>query len=322
MEHAIQNFPEQFNFQPVVVGNVHMSEIKRVVVCGMGGSHQAADLLAIRYPERLITTHSDYGLPYIPSEDEVHTLIIASSYSGNTEEALDAYDEAKRRGLPLAAIAVGGELIRRAAEDGVPHVVLPNVGIQPRAGLGYSLRGLLALLGDEAGLAETAELARTLDVVAARTEGETLAATMQGRVPVIYASNTNRAVANIWKIKFNENAKIPAFMNVLPELNHNEMTGFDVAPAVASLKEPFHVVFLSDDTDRPKIRRRLEVCKSLYDERGVKTSIVPITGATFWHRIFSSLLIADWASWRYGTDSGAETEQVPMVETFKKQIDS
>lgn len=322
MEHALQNFPEQFNFQPVVVGSVNMSQIKRIVVCGMGGSHLAADVLSACYPERHIIIHSDYGLPFIREDEEADTLIIASSYSGNTEEVLDAYELAKRRGLLLAAVAVGGELIRRATADGVAHVVLPDVGIQPRIGLGYNLRGLLVLLGDEAGLAETATLATILDVAAAQKQGEALAKIIRGKVPLIYASNTNRAIANIWKIKFNENAKIPAFMNVLPELNHNEMTGFDVAPAAVSLKEPFHVVFLSDSTDHPKIKRRMDVCKALYDERGVGTSVVPIVGETFWQRTFSNLLIADWTSWHYGTTIGAETEQVPMVETFKRLIES
>lgn len=320
METALNTFPEQFAYQPEVVGDVPLVGITQVVVCGMGGSHQAADLLAARYPERIITTHSDYGLPFIPDSAVLTTLVIASSYSGNTEETLDAYEVARQRGLPIAAIAVGGELIERAKRDGVPYVLLPTVGIQPRAGLGYSLRGLFALLGDEAGLAETAILARSLDVAAARAQGEALAANMRGRVPLVYASNKNRALAYIWKIKFNETGKIPAFMNVVPELNHNEMTGFDTPSAAASSRDIFHTVFITDDTDNAKTQKRMLVCKSLYDQRGIATSVVALIGESFWQRVFSCLLVADWAAWRYGTDIGADTEQVPMVEEFKKLI--
>jgi glucose/mannose-6-phosphate isomerase len=259
----------------------------------------------------------DYGLP---ARVETDTLVIASSYSGNTEETISAYEEARRQNLPLAALAVGGKLIAMAKRDGVPYVQMPNTGIQPRSALGFSLRALLALMGQEQLLAESARLEHSLDAEALQAGGEALAAKLAGRMPVIYASQRNYAVAYNWKIKFNETGKIPAFMNAVPELNHNEMTGFDVTDASRELSERFAFVLLKDEGDHSRVQKRMDILERLYQERGLMVEALPLTGASRIHAVFASLLLADWAAVATAAHYGLESEQVPMVEEFKKLI--
>ena len=139
-------------------------------------------------------------------------------------------------------------------------------------------------------------------------------------IPVVYASQKNSAVAYIWKVKFNEGAKTPAFYNVLPEANHNEMTGFDAKEKTRDLARKFHVILLRDSQDHPKIVRRMEILRDMYETRGVQTSTVPMEGKTALHRMFSSFLVADWAAYELALRNEVDPEQAPMVEEFKKLI--
>jgi len=138
MKDAVLAFPEQFTFAPTIQNADQMpTNYSRVIVAGMGGSHLAADLLAAYGTcEKEIFIHEDYGLPTFISHD---TLVIASSYSGNTEETVDAYREAKRLGVACAVMATGGALLQLAQEDDAPYIQIPNTGIQPRSALGFSL---------------------------------------------------------------------------------------------------------------------------------------------------------------------------------------
>ena len=317
-EESILNFPKQFGFNPRIENESQLQAKKKYLVAGMGGSHLAADLVQVVYPKCDIAVHSDYGLPEMPDIEE--RLVVAFSYSGNTEEVLGAYEEARQRGLALATISIGGELLKRARKDMMPYVVLPDTGIQPRAALGFSVLGLLKLMGWERELKELSMLASVLHPEALRQIGTSIAGTLAGKVPVVYASRANAPVAYNWKIKFNESAKIPAFYNLFPELNHNEMNGFDAIPATQELSRVFHFIFLRDEHDDPRILKRMNVLQSLYKERGLAVMVVSMEGATAWQRIFNSLLTADWAAYYLALHYGAEPEAVPMVEEFKKRI--
>lgn len=317
MENTLRDFPRQFEFEPVVENAEVLEPREKFVIAGMGGSCLAPDLLRAWRLELDIIAHRDYGLPAIDLNDR---LIIASSYSGNTEETLDAFATALDRRLPVVAIGVGGELLKLASANRVPFIRIPDTGIQPRSALGFNLVALMAFVGDDAGMAELRELRYSLDNGACAAHGADLAARLKGKVPLVYASERNRGIAHNWKIKFNETGKIPAFLNVFPELNHNEMTGFDRIPTTAPLSDRIHCLFLTDAEDDPRVQRRMEVCRDLYVARGLAVEVVPLEGASVWQRIFTSLLIADWTALRLAGAYGAESEQVPMVEEFKELI--
>lgn len=320
MRNAVLGFAEQFGFEPKIEqGPVPVRE--QVIVAGLGGSHLAADLLANLAPHKQIRVWSDYGLPVVEPSEIGQTLFIASSYSGNTEETIDAYYEAKKAGFACAIMAVGGKLIELAKQDGVAYVQLPNTGIQPRSALGFGMRALMALLSvDEVLVQEARGLQQRLQPSGLEKKGQELAAVLRAHVPIVYASTRNMSVAYNWKIKLNETGKVPAFYNIVPELNHNEMTGFDIADSTKALSQNFAFVFLKDSEDHPRNQRRMEVMAKLYRDRGLPVHEVVLEGQGRMERVFTSLLLADWTAIALAAHYGLESEQVPMVEEFKKTL--
>lgn len=320
MQDAILRFHTQFDYEPVVENARSLKTKKKYIVVGMGGSHLSADLLLAYRPEYPLVARRDYGLPRMSGADAKNSLVIVSSYSGNTEEALAAYREARKKGLALASIAVGGKLIALAKKDKTPYVQMPDTGIQPRSALGLSFLALLKLLGEEAMLKETKTLSSMLHSASLRRRGASLAKKMKDKVPVLYCSRANETIAWNWKIKFNETGKIPAFYNVFPELNHNEMTGFDVSDRSRHLSKPFYFLFFTDAADDPRIRKRMAVMEGMYKKRGLPVLVVPLTGKNFLEKAFASLVLADWTAVATADLYGLESEQVPMVEEFKRLI--
>ena len=150
--------------------------------------------------------------------------------------------------------------------------------------------------------------------------GKDLAKRIYGSVPIIYASMRNAAIARNWKIKFNETGKIPAFDNFVPEMNHNEMTGFDIKIKTAPLSRHFHFVFLKDGGDDRRVMKRLSVLERLLHERGFKVEVILLEGKNDLHKIFNALVFADWTAYHTAKLYGVDPEQVPMVEEFKKLI--
>lgn len=320
MQDAILGFADQFSYKPIVENAQALKKKKRFLVLGMGGSHLAADLALAYDPSLPLTVHSDYGLPAMSKTDLRDSLVIASSYSGNTEEVIDGLKQALKMKLDVAIVCVGGKLLKTAKTKKLAYVQLPDTGIQPRSALGFSLLATLKLMGKAGAMKDASALANTLDPKKFRAKGKALATQWKHLVPVFYSSNQNKAIAYNWKIKLNETGKIPAFYNVFPELNHNEMTGFDVKAKSKDLSKETVFVFLTDQSDHKKIQKRMEVCEKLYKERGLKTQSIKLSGKNKFEKIFTSLLIADWVAVYTAELYDLESEQVPMVEEFKKLI--
>lgn len=320
MEEAIKKLATQFNFVPVIENAAALRPATHFVLGGMGGSHLSADLLKIYDPRFNIHVHHDYGLPHLSDERFADAMFIASSYSGNTEEVLDFAEKALAKKYNLVVVGLGGHIIAWAKEHGVPYIQLPDTGIQPRSAVGFSIIALAKLMGGDAAVAELAHLGTKLSPLKLDVVGEKLAQELRGKVPIIYSSRTNIPIAYNWKIKFNETAKIPAFHNMFSELNHNEMTGFDIIPATKALSSNFHFIFLADANDNRKITLRMHVTKKMYEDRGLPVSVIEIAGDTPFEKIFNTLTIADWTAFHLSQFYGTEPDAVPMVEEFKKLI--
>lgn len=314
MEKAIQDFPKQFAWEPEVVNSDKLGKYSRYVLVGMGGSRLSGDLLNTSNPEIDLLVHSDYGLPEYINKD---TLVICSSYSGNTEEVISAFTEAQDKGVAVAVLAKGGKLIELAEKEGVPYIQFPDTGIQPRSATGFSFRALAKLIGREDILKETEALKDTLSI---EDNGKDIAEVLFNKIPVIYTSLSNKSLGYILKIKLNETGKIPAFYNVLPELNHNEMTGYDVIDSTKKLSENIHFVFIRDDKDNERIQKRMEVLEGLYKDRGFKVVSIDIKGKNAYERMFSTVLMSDWIALNLSNLYGTEANEVPMIEEFKKLI--
>ena len=319
MYEAIKNFNKQFLYEPEIKNQENFVKKSGLVVIGMGGSALAPLLLKTWKPELDIIIHRDYGLPEFLG-DFIDKLVILSSYSGNTEEVVDAFKKAKAENLNMAIISTGGKLLSLAKENNVPYIELPNTGIQPRLALGLSIKAFLKFIGEEDELKKTSALATTLNPSDYENDGKMLAQKIKNHIPVIYSSNNNSSIIYNWKIKLNETGKIPAFHNVFPELNHNEMTGFDIKDSTRELSSKFHFIILKDEKDNPEIFKRMAVLKKLLKDRNLQVEEIELTGKDTWHKIFSSLVLADWTAYYTALEYGLEPEQVPMVEEFKKLI--
>lgn len=316
---SIKGFPKQFTFEPKVENEGKLKKTDKFVVCGMGGSGLAAGLIKIYDPYLDLLIHKDYGLPRVPDYFLNEGLIILSSYSGNTEEVIDAYLKAGAMNLGRAVVAAGGKLLELAKKEGVPYVELPEAGIQPRMALGLSMRATLKLIGDEMALEESMKVSefKSEDY---EQEGKALAQKLEKKIPVIYASAVNFQLAYNWKIKLNESGKVPAFANAFPEVNHNEMTSFDLQGKTAPLSDHFSFIILKDSSDDPRMHKRMDAMAKIFSNLKLPVTILDLKGANVFQKTFSSLMLADWVAYHTAMLYGVEPEEVPMVEEFKRLI--
>ena len=332
MFDAVRAFPEHFregwtraaDFQPA-----HRAvELTQVVVVGMGGSAIGGDLVRTYCRDASpvpVSVVRDYTLPASVGEG---ALVIASSYSGGTEETLAAFDEAAARGAAIYAITSGGELRRRAERMGLPHVVIPG-GMQPRAALGYSL-GAVLRIADKLGLCSVpeAEFSEALDVMHARVaalsdpnanDALELARKLHGKIPVVYTGpGLMEAVGVRWRNQIQENAKQLAFGNQFAELNHNEIMGWERAPeAVRAL---LHVVVLRDPGDHAQIQKRIDVTRDLLRGQAAGWSECSPEGEGRLARMLSAIQLGDFVSFYLAMLVGVNPTPVETIQQLKRTL--
>ncbi|MBX4200697.1 bifunctional phosphoglucose/phosphomannose isomerase [Candidatus Parcubacteria bacterium] len=299
------------------------ANVSNVIICGIGGSALPAELIetlqvAMAVPMHI---HKDYDLP--KSKVLLTSLVICISYSGNTEETVSAMGMALEKKLQVVAIATGGKVAQLAKEHNIPLATIPS-GIQPRCATGYIFSALIQIL-ENAGLidnvsndikATAIELPKITDEL--EQQGKELAETLKGALPVMYASQDFRALAMIWKIKFNENSKIPAFYNYFPELNHNEMVGYTGLKTLGI--ENLHAIILQDSGDHQRNKKRMELTAGVIEKAGGRVSVINIKEGSRMFKIFSSLLLGDFVSYYLALGYGTDPAPVAMVEEFKKNM--
>ncbi len=319
MREVIHNFHRQLLYNPEIKNAKSLVKTKRFVVVGMGGSHLAADLLLSRYPTTPLSIHKNYGLSELPESDLKASLVILSSHSGNTEEVIDAFNAAGRKNLKRAVIGSGGKLIALAKKEKVPYIQLPDPKIPPRSAIGYFVKGLLKLMRHESGFEEVARVGEKLRASDLENAGRTLARHLKNFIPIIYASVKNEGLAYNWKARLHETGKTPAFHNVFPEVNHNEMASFEGSPGSRHLADRFYFLFLKDPTDHPRILKRMEVTEKLFRDRHRPAESVDLKGEG-WEKLFRGILLADWAAYYLASEYGSNPEKVPLIEEFKRLI--
>ena len=195
---------------------------------------------------------------------------------------------------------------------------MPSTGIQPRAALGLNIKAVAKFLGRNDLLKELNELASSLKPSSLENNGKKLAQKIKGFIPIIYSSSENIGIAYNWKIKLNETGKIPAFYNIFPELNHNEMTGCDIKSGNQKLIKNLYFIILKDKNDHPRIQKRMQILEKIYKSRNLPVETINLKGKTIFDKIFSSLLLADWTAYHTALQYTLEPTEVPMVEEFKK----
>lgn len=304
-------------------------EITRVVVAGMGGSALAA-LLAKSWLKAELTVPFEVVRTYeLPGYVDYNTLVIASSYSGNTEETISGLEDARKRNAQISVISAGGRLDAIANEDGVAHVKLP-ADLQPRMAVIYNLRALIAILVQFgvvnhdrfAEIGEVSEWLReetsqwTSDVTTDKNYAKQLALLAVGKTPVFYAGSLMAPVAYKWKISWNENAKNVAFWNELPEFNHNEFIGWSSHP----VEKPFAIFDLVSTLEHPRILKRFAVSDQLLSGKRPKSTAVPMKGDSVIAQLLWGSILADFVSIYVAILNGVDPTPVDLVEKLKKEL--
>ncbi|MDX9759035.1 MAG: bifunctional phosphoglucose/phosphomannose isomerase [Bacteroidota bacterium] len=308
---------------------IDAASLSQVLVCGMGGSAIGGDVLRVfseshgRLP---IAVHRGYSLPGYAG---AHTLVFVVSYSGNTEESLAAYDEARRRGARIVAITSGGMLLERAEADGVPVAIIPG-GLAPRCALGYLFFPLLMIAARLDVLdVQQSELQAVIAVLEQKTRDYAahddaanpaiaIAERLRGRLPVLYGAQAALdAVLMRWRCQIEENAKMLAYSNVLPEMNHNEIVGWEQQP---DLLRRIAVVVLHDRAELPRIRTRITVTLDII--RPLAGDILEITAeeAQPLARVLGLICLGDWVSYYLAVGSGVDPYPIVNIDRLKAAL--
>jgi glucose/mannose-6-phosphate isomerase len=305
-----------------------LADVRGVVFCGMGGSAVAGDVLRSVFRDRLGVPVEVNRSPELPEHAGLHSLVVVSSYSGDTSETLAAFREATKRGCRAVVVTSGGTIADEAAQEGVPVVSVPG-GFQPRAALGwlaFTALGALEAAGLLPPLAEdVAEAAGEVDAradvcgpdaPAAGNPAKQLAEAIGERIPVIWgAEGIGSAAAARWKTQLNENGKAPAWWASMSELDHNEVVGWT---------EPFGgahaLIALRHEAEDPEIAARFPLSLEIAEEAGVDTHQVWATGRSALARLMSLIALGDFVSAYVGIRKGVDPTPVEVIQRLKAAL--
>lgn len=303
--------------------------VNNVVLAGMGGSALAG---------LLSTTWPDYGVPFeivrdyeIPAYVNSHTLFIASSYSGNTEETIASLAAAEKANAQIIVMSSGGLLEETAKAKDYPFELLPDAS-QPRFGVFSSLKAYVTVL-ERAGLVTTesaeAELHKTASFLKSAVEAwkpevatkdnpaKQLAQELMGKSVVVYSGPKLFPAAYKWKISINENSKNVAWCNQLPEFNHNEMMGWSSHPT----DKPYAVVELRSNFEHARVQKRFEVSERLLSGLRPAPNVINAQGETLLEQLLWTVIYGDFVSLYLALLNGLNPTPVDLVEKFKKALE-
>ncbi len=278
------------------------SGFKEVVVCGLGGSAIGGDLACAWLSGSSETPCSVVRSYSLPAHVGPDSLVVVVSYSGNTEETLSMTDSVMGMGASMVAISSGGKLQEIASEHGIPHCLVPS-GLVPRATIGYvfgSLAGILQSAGVVEGADEVMGMVPLLERVrencgpttkTADNPAKRLAHELHGTIPVVIGHDLSVPIARRWANQLNENAKMIAFSDQLPEMNHNGIVGW-VGDA---LSQGFSMVFLEHDRCDERMVRRLETTKAMVGDH-MRVFSSSGMGDTTLDKMFSLVMMGDYVS--------------------------
>lgn len=297
------------------------SKASGLIVCGMGGSGMGGVLARAALGDRLrspLHAFRDYVLPPWTAPDRA---ILCMSYSGETEETLACFEAAEAIGARRIVATTGGSLADEARKAGAPVIGIP-AGFQPRAAVGYMFAiacEVAALVGATDSVRADIEAAAThlqaavgeLGVGAAEIAGE-----LDGTIPLVYGCDLTAPVAYRWKTQINENAKQHAFWHQLPEVDHNELAGWEVVDG----SPQFSAVLLEDRDQHPRARRRAELTAELIEESGAPVVRVETEGETRIERLLWTVMLGDLVSLHLAAQRGVDPAPIERIDRLKREL--
>jgi len=329
----LSDFPGQVE-QAVRIGTqspltLNTKGVKSIVVTGMGGSAIGGDLVRSYLSSELKVPFSVSRSYALPAYVNRHTLVVVSSYSGDTEETLSSYRDAIRRGTKVLCITTGGEVERLAGKHGHPCIKVPP-GLQPRAALGYSFFPLLIALSrlgfikpQQREIKETVGALKSRSILYRNPKGPgnlplEIAERLHGRLPILYSASDHLDAVNVrWRGQISENAKQLAYGHVLPEMNHNEIVGWNMN---RSLMKRMTVVFLRDRGTHPRVQLREEITKKIIKSYASDVLEVRSEGRSLLARIMSLVYLGDWVSFYLAILNKQNPTPVKAIEYLKGEL--
>jgi glucose/mannose-6-phosphate isomerase len=295
----------------------------------MGGSGIGGELLkdwARNKAPVPIEVSKDYALPAYAGKQ---SLVVVASYSGETEESLTAFLEANKRGCMIFCVSSGGSLLEFAEKMDVSHLRIP-AGLPPRAALPYLFVPQLVLLErmklvssvsddlhESIGILEEIAKQNSPEKPMKHNAAKTLASDVGETMPIVYGFGVYRGVAQRFKQQFNENAKVPSKWEVFPELNHNEIVGWEKA---GKLAKHFTPIFIRDKSEPSEIRNRIETTKALMQPAGSKMFEVWSQGKSELARILSTIIVGDFTSVYLAILRKVDPTPVQTINVLKKKL--
>lgn len=334
---SIEKLPDQIEQAWKEASQIEFPEsykkVKNVVIDGMGGSGLGPELITCVYKNELkvpITVMHDYNLPEFVNED---TLVVISSYSGTTEEPLNAGDQALSAGYKITGTTVGGKLGEFLEKNNLPGYVFKeenNPSGQPRLGLGYSVGGILGMF-KSLGLLDVdhQEMERVLFCTrelnskllpknpVSENFAKELATKLQGNSVGIMAGEFLSGNAHIFANQLNETSKNLSFYFIIPELNHHLLEGFSKPE---NLGEQLKVILLESDLYSDKIKKRTQITRDIIEKQKVETITVKMEGDTPLVQVFEAILVSSWTTFYLGILNGFDPSEIPWVDYFKEQL--
>ncbi len=311
---------------PLDISSINPSVIKSVVVAGLGGSAIAGDILKnylINDIKPVIVVSRGYTVPDLCGPE---TLVIACSYSGNTEETLSAFNDALGKKAQIIALTTGGDLHRLAKSNGVMAVSVDK-GYQPRFALYNMFFKLLKVLNElklipdqDSGVKAVSKHIRDLSKVFSLKDGPAfnLALSLQGVSPVIYSvSGLNDCTGKRFKSQLNENSKIHAWCSEYPEMNHNEIVGWE---RVKDGPVKYKVINIVDRDIDIRIRRRIDIINDLIRKEGIDIINIQSDNSSFKVRLLEVIYFCDWISYYLGLFNGEDPGEIDFIHHLKKKI--
>jgi glucose/mannose-6-phosphate isomerase len=300
------------------------SDIRNIVIAGMGVSGIGANLVESLTFGRIpipITVCKTYNIPQFVSP---HTLFIACSYSGDTEETVSALQKALLKRAQVLAIASGGKLLDICREYNLYYIQLPDGSVSPRAMLPYSLVALLYVLYHTnligaAFIKETENAIEFLERGAKgiQSEAELIARKLKGKLPVIYCDNRVYAIALRFQQQLNENAKQMAHVNTFPEMNHNEIVGWRFPE---NLMPMMQAIYLYSDHDHERVEKRMEICRDIFEKKSNPIIDIIGEGASLLEQYYYLIHLTDWISFYLAKENGVEPDPTESIDYLKTEL--
>lgn len=276
---------------------------ERVIFCGLGGSIMPAEAITMLWLESpLVYLNRTFSLPHWVSSKH---LVVCTSWSGQTEETLTAYREAREKKIDVVAVTHGGKLAEQAKKDGVPLILLPDKDLAPRYALGLMLGALLTLIR------RSDIINDRLNISIAVGSVEDLAERMVRKIPLIYSSYDWRWLGYVWKRFFNENDKIPAFCHFMPEAGHNDIAGLRTGD------NRFFCLVLIDPQGNNRETAKLKQLAKLFKQIGIDCWTMEIEGKNRAEKVLNQYLTAMAVSERLAEKLNVNPLTIEIIEKFK-----